>query len=244
MPKARQTSVIGSPSRRRATKRRRSSMTEHSFQGIDTLRWSNPAKSVTHVSGTKRHLCLRTDNRLRNSRMKPKSRLAMSGSGVHAVRCTSFANMPWKNSARLATGAGSKYEPVTDLLGDGPLDVDSDRNGPAVLGRGADPLAVGILLERRDVCVAQMSQVLTGLVRREDVLDSGACGRCRVGRSLLRGFGGERGKGQAGGKHRGQRKCTGHLEAPDLCLGKCGGPAAQQVRQAPCGQMTSISAGK
>ncbi|MFN3549207.1 MAG: hypothetical protein ACK4U0_17105, partial [Mesorhizobium sp.] len=39
------------------TKRTRSSITELSFHGINT---SRKAKSVTHVSGTKRHLCLRS----------------------------------------------------------------------------------------------------------------------------------------------------------------------------------------
>jgi hypothetical protein len=56
MPKSRQTSVIDSPSKRRATKRRRSSITELSFHGIHTLR--KKAESVTHVSGTNCHLCL------------------------------------------------------------------------------------------------------------------------------------------------------------------------------------------
>src|SRR5689334_10957017 len=47
-----------SPSSRRATKRRRSSITEHSLHGINTPR--QKAKSVTHVSGTFRHLSLRS----------------------------------------------------------------------------------------------------------------------------------------------------------------------------------------
>jgi hypothetical protein len=53
---SRQTSVTGSPSRTRARKRRRSSMTELSFHCIHTLR--KKAESVTHVSGTNCHLCL------------------------------------------------------------------------------------------------------------------------------------------------------------------------------------------
>src|SRR5215510_5034936 len=57
MPNSRQRSVMASPSRSRATKRRRSSTTEHSFQGIGTSRLSQ-AESVTHVSGTICHLCL------------------------------------------------------------------------------------------------------------------------------------------------------------------------------------------
>ncbi|WP_222005786.1 hypothetical protein, partial [Rhizobium bangladeshense] len=40
------------------TNRRRSSITEVSFHGINTSR--QKAKSVTHVSGTKRHLSLKS----------------------------------------------------------------------------------------------------------------------------------------------------------------------------------------
>src|SRR5436190_9600593 len=57
MPNSRQTSVIASPSSTRATKHRRSSITELAFHGINTSR--QRAKSVTHVSGTKCHLCLK-----------------------------------------------------------------------------------------------------------------------------------------------------------------------------------------
>src|SRR5438105_6636495 len=57
MPNSRHMSVIASPSSRRPTKQRRSSITELSFHGINTSR--PKAKSVTHVSGTKCHLCLR-----------------------------------------------------------------------------------------------------------------------------------------------------------------------------------------
>ena len=51
-------SVMASSSKRRATKRRRSSMTELSFHGIDTSCLPEQTKSVTHVSGTKCHLCI------------------------------------------------------------------------------------------------------------------------------------------------------------------------------------------
>src|SRR6476620_12406603 len=44
-------------SSRTPTKRRRSSITELAFHGIHTSR-PKKAKSVTHVSGTKCHLCL------------------------------------------------------------------------------------------------------------------------------------------------------------------------------------------
>src|SRR6478672_1034653 len=56
MPNSRARSDMASPSSRRTTKRRRSSITEHSFQGIFTSR--RKAESVTHVSGTFCHLCL------------------------------------------------------------------------------------------------------------------------------------------------------------------------------------------
>src|SRR6516165_3455214 len=57
MPNSRHTSVMLSPSSSRPTKRRRSSITELAFHGINTSR--QKAKSVTHVSGTKCHLCPR-----------------------------------------------------------------------------------------------------------------------------------------------------------------------------------------
>src|SRR6267143_2098110 len=57
MPNSRHTSVIASPSSSRDTNRRRSSITEHSFHGIDTSRLE-AAESVTHVSGTFCHPCL------------------------------------------------------------------------------------------------------------------------------------------------------------------------------------------
>src|SRR5579864_8426130 len=57
MPNSRHTSVMASPSNRRATKRRRSSITELAFHGIYTSRRTK-AESVTHVSGTKCHLCV------------------------------------------------------------------------------------------------------------------------------------------------------------------------------------------
>src|SRR6266567_7608477 len=56
MPNSRQTSVIDSPSSNLTTNRMRSSITEHSFHGIDTSR--SKAESVTYVSGTPCYLCL------------------------------------------------------------------------------------------------------------------------------------------------------------------------------------------
>jgi len=55
---SRHSSVIGSPSKSRATKRRRSSITELSFHGIDSFPLRSQGKTVTHVSGTLCHLCL------------------------------------------------------------------------------------------------------------------------------------------------------------------------------------------
>ncbi|WP_222012356.1 hypothetical protein, partial [Rhizobium bangladeshense] len=54
-----------------ATNRRRSSITEVSFHGINTSR--QKAKSVTHVSGTKRHLSLKSGSgaRLTSGRTSP-----------------------------------------------------------------------------------------------------------------------------------------------------------------------------
>src|ERR1700730_18222059 len=76
MPNARQTSVIGSPSRSCATNRRRSSTTEHSFHGIHTSRLKK-AKSVTHVSGTNCHLCLRPhSSKTKCARHRVRHRLA------------------------------------------------------------------------------------------------------------------------------------------------------------------------
>ncbi len=51
-----------SPSRTRATKRRRSSITETSFHGINTS--GQITKSVTHVSGTMCYRCLKSDTEL------------------------------------------------------------------------------------------------------------------------------------------------------------------------------------
>src|SRR5467141_2492161 len=56
MANSRQSVTIFSPSSKRPTKRTRSSITEHSFQGITP---SPRGGSVTHVSGTNCHLCVR-----------------------------------------------------------------------------------------------------------------------------------------------------------------------------------------
>src|SRR6202007_1541937 len=58
MPNSRQRWLIGSPSSRRATNRRRSSITELSFHGIDTFPPPLRGESVTPVPGTNCHLCL------------------------------------------------------------------------------------------------------------------------------------------------------------------------------------------
>src|SRR6516162_4524522 len=75
MPKSRHTSVIVSPSNSRATNRRRSSITELAFHGINTSR-PQKAKSVTHVSGTKCHPCLEPLTPCLHHHTATKSRLA------------------------------------------------------------------------------------------------------------------------------------------------------------------------
>ncbi len=69
IPNSRHTSLMLSPSSRRATKRSRSSITEHSLHGINT----SPLQGggVTHVSGTKRHLISRASVTGRASAGRP-----------------------------------------------------------------------------------------------------------------------------------------------------------------------------
>src|ERR1700674_489115 len=55
MANSRQSATIFSPSSKRPTKRTRSSITEHSFQGIAS---SLRGGSVTYVSGTNCHPCV------------------------------------------------------------------------------------------------------------------------------------------------------------------------------------------
>src|ERR1700692_1124897 len=81
MPKSRHTSVIASPSKRRATKRRRSSITELAFHGIYTSRRAK-AESVTHVSGTFCHLCLGPLNLLKQQNREPRMRAVQPGSNI------------------------------------------------------------------------------------------------------------------------------------------------------------------
>ena len=64
-----------SPSRSRATKRRRSSIAEHAFHGINTPR--QKAKSVTYVSGTNCHLCLGSLNKLKTSTFRAGAPIAV-----------------------------------------------------------------------------------------------------------------------------------------------------------------------
>jgi hypothetical protein len=65
---------MASPSRKRATKRRRSSITELAFHGIHTFR-PKKAKSVTHVSGTECHLCLGPPQKRASLRVGPKTNI-------------------------------------------------------------------------------------------------------------------------------------------------------------------------
>src|SRR3546814_6614438 len=78
IPKDRHTSVMLSPFKSRATNRRRSSSTELSFHGINTS--GQMPESVTHVSGTKRHLCLGSLNCVRpgHPRRCRRSRLRLT----------------------------------------------------------------------------------------------------------------------------------------------------------------------
>ena len=97
MDGARHTSPMPSPSRRRPTKRTRSSITEHSFHGINT---SRKAKSATHVSGTKRHLCLGSLSGpflSHGSNFLPEEWLTVSGvngSGPGSTRSSSLSKNP------------------------------------------------------------------------------------------------------------------------------------------------------
>src|SRR5262245_35806764 len=68
MPNSRARSDMASPSSRRATKRRRRCIAEHSFQAISTSR--QKAQSVTHVSGTKCHLCLGSLNQMLSQNLR------------------------------------------------------------------------------------------------------------------------------------------------------------------------------
>src|SRR4030088_934166 len=63
MANSRQSATIFSPSSKRPTKRTRSSITEHSFQGIAS---SPRGGSVTYVSGTNCHPCVGSLNVSRN----------------------------------------------------------------------------------------------------------------------------------------------------------------------------------
>src|SRR5580698_10573461 len=87
MPNSLQSSAIGSPASRRATNCIRSSVTEHSFQGIfPSLK---PGGSVTHVSGTMCYLCLRPLNFL-----KTKTLRFFRRAQKERIRCTVVAHWP------------------------------------------------------------------------------------------------------------------------------------------------------
>src|SRR5260370_40739065 len=95
MANSRQSVTIFSPSSKRPTKRTRSSITEHSFQGITP---SPRGGSVTHVSGTNCHPCVRplTDESWRTApvaqldrvrlRRKPEGRESESPPAPHFYR--------------------------------------------------------------------------------------------------------------------------------------------------------------
>src|SRR5215469_740442 len=62
MPNSLHSSDIDSPAIRRLTNCILSSITDHSFHGIHFLPLQKKEKSVTHVSGTNCHPCLRSVN--------------------------------------------------------------------------------------------------------------------------------------------------------------------------------------
>src|SRR5258706_12783290 len=98
MPNSRHRSVIASPSRWRATKRKRSSITEQSLHGINTS--SQKRKSVTYVPGTFCYLCLRsvTSSRLEVEGSNPFSH----GFLREAVAPRDSREVPEANVATLA----------------------------------------------------------------------------------------------------------------------------------------------
>src|SRR6266704_2195423 len=77
MANSRQSATIFSPSSKRPTKRTRSSITEHSFQGIAS---SPRGGSVTYVSGTNCHPCVRPlteDKAFKQSQLLPTRCVAL-----------------------------------------------------------------------------------------------------------------------------------------------------------------------
>src|SRR6185437_13510700 len=104
MPNSRARSDMASPSSRRATKRRRSSITEHSFQGISTSRLLPHARSVTHVSGTICHLCLGSLKRLSQLATRPSSSrrwLCPRSPRKSPNGLRTLPTPPWANEKRL-----------------------------------------------------------------------------------------------------------------------------------------------
>src|SRR5260370_36538396 len=95
MANSRQSATIFSPSSKRPTKRTRSSITEHSFQGIAS---SPRGGSVTYVSGTNCHPCagsLRIFG-AHDPEFQPGVRLSLGQAGVIAHTLPCHARLHWK----------------------------------------------------------------------------------------------------------------------------------------------------
>src|SRR5437764_11462230 len=139
MPNSRHIWVIGSPSRSRATKRRRSSITELALQGIDTSR--PKAESVTHVSGTKCHLCLGS---LTAQPSSPEQHRQPAGSAHRAFR-------PFHRRARVKVEFGDAFEPFLKrnldleprkIRADAPVDAEPERRMPVL--RAVEDHLIGV----------------------------------------------------------------------------------------------------
>src|SRR3546814_17939137 len=87
------TSVMLSPFKSRATNRRRSSSTELSFHGINTS--GQMPESVTHVSGTTRHLCLGSLHCVRPGHPRPCRRSRRSEERRVGKECVSKCGPRW-----------------------------------------------------------------------------------------------------------------------------------------------------
>src|SRR6266508_6619595 len=99
---------MASPSNRRATKRRRSSITELAFHGIHTSR-PQKAKSVTHVSGTECHPCL-------GPLIRPKLRWA-TPMKAGACRSTQGEDEPTNNKRFASLSCHRSVKPASHETG-------------------------------------------------------------------------------------------------------------------------------
>src|SRR6266581_7565092 len=90
MANSRQSATIFSPSSKRPTKRTRSSITEHSFQGIAS---SPRGGSVTYVSGTNCHPCVGSLN--------PRSHIDLLRNCLCDFRCKNLSRLVQQRLVRL-----------------------------------------------------------------------------------------------------------------------------------------------